>query len=167
MDFEDGYTQAMFGDTVTVTTMEGIPDSDDEEAVETKRLERELLEEKKRLRAEQLAGRGRGGGHGKGGRNDVAGSAEGAAEERWSLAAVSKRLAANMPAKSRKGTSKQGGKTAAEASSEKGKKKGKRKRGAAAGGAGGGAGTASALMDKARGSMPRAELGKGKKRKKR
>lgn len=162
VDFEDGYTQAMFGDTVTVTTMEGIPDSDDEEAVEMKRLETELLEEKKRLRAEQLAGRGRRGGYGKGGRNDVAGNEEGAAKERWSLAAVSKRLAANMPAKSRKERSK-----ALEASSEKGKKKGKKKRGAAAGGAGGGAGAASALMDKARGSMPRAELGKGKKRKKR
>lgn len=46
----------MFGDTVTVTTVVGIPDSDDDEdARETARLEKELLQEKKRKRAERLA----------------------------------------------------------------------------------------------------------------
>ncbi|CAN0486656.1 unnamed protein product [Ectocarpus sp. 12 AP-2014] len=159
VDFEDGHTQAMFGDTVTVTTVVGIPDSDDEEdARETARLEKELLQEKKRKRAERLE-RGRGGGGGGGaGRGGVAGDSEGAKEERWSLAAVSKRLAANMPAKPRKGAAKRAAQAAAAATSEKGKK-GKRAKKAAAGGGGG-----AALMDKARGSMPRAELSKGKKR---
>ena len=174
VDFEDGHTQTMFGDTVTVTTVEGIPDSDDEDAIEMERLERELLEEKKRLRAERLVGKGRGGGGrvhkpGKVGRGGVAGSAEGTAEERWSLAAVSKRLAANMPTKPRKGSSKRGGSTlGAETSLEKGKKKGKKRKKGTAAGAGGiaGAGAASALVDKARGSMPRTELSKGKKRRK-
>eukprot|EP00903_Cladosiphon_okamuranus_P006752 g6587.t1 len=169
VDFDDGHTQAMFGDTVTVTTAAGIPDSDDEEdARETARLEKELLQEKKRKRAEkradwnggQGAGAGRGGGAGRGlGRGGVAGDSEGAKEERWSLAAVSKRLAAKMPAKSRKGAAKH-----SVATSEKGKKGKKGKKAAAA--AGGGA-TGAALMDKARGSMPRAELGKAKKRSKR
>eukprot|EP00752_Nemacystus_decipiens_P004586 g4186.t1 len=73
VDFEDGHTQAMFGDTVTVTTVVGIPDSDDEEdARETARLEKELLQEKKRKRAEKLAGwngvHGGGGGGGGAGR---------------------------------------------------------------------------------------------------
>lgn len=177
VNFEDGHTQAMFGDTVTVTTVVGIPDSDDEDAAEMERLEKELLQEKKKARADRLAanvggrgvGRGRGGGRGGagGGRGAgvgsgrggvVAGDAEGSKEERWSLAAVSKRLAANMPAKPRKGAAKR----AAAATSEKGKKGKKGKKGAAA--AGGGAG-GSALMDKARGSMPRTELTKAKKRK--
>ncbi|CAM9972186.1 unnamed protein product, partial [Ectocarpus fasciculatus] len=168
VDFEDGHTQAretfglmkkyaMFGDTVTVTTVVGIPDSDDEEdARETARLEKELLQEKKRKRAEMLE-RGRGSGAGRGG---VAGDSEGSKEERWSLAAVSKRLAANMPAKPRKGAAKRAAQAAAAATSEKGKK-GKRAKKAAGGGGGGGG---AALMDKARGSMPRAELSKGKKR---
>lgn len=176
VDFEDGHTQAMFGDTVTVTTMVGIPDSDDEDAIETARLEKELLEEKKRARAERLAGSGgrwgrgcggaggaRGPGRGGGRGGGVAGGSEGAKEERWSLAAVSKRLAANMPAKQRKAAGKRGTNPAV-ATTDKGKKGGKKgKRGGAGGARGGGA--ASALMDKARGSMPRAELGKGKKRK--
>ncbi|CAM9802449.1 unnamed protein product [Ectocarpus sp. 4 AP-2014] len=174
VDFEDGHTQAretresacllackgfaMFGDTVTVTTVVGIPDSDDEEdARETARLEKELLQEKKRKRAERLE-RGRGGGGGGAGRGGLAGDSEGAKEERWSLAAVSKRLAANMPAKPRKGAAKRAAQAAAAATSEKGKK-GKRAKKAATGGGGG-----AALMDKARGSMPRAELSKGKKR---
>lgn len=90
----------------------------------------------------------------------VAGDSEGAKEERWSLAAVSKRLAANMPAKPRKGAAKRAAQAAA-ATSEKGKKGKKAKKASAAGG-GGGAG--SVLMDKARGGMPRAELSKTKKR---
>lgn len=89
----------------------------------------------------------------------VAGDSEGAKEERWSLAAVSKRLAANMPAKPRKGAKKRAAQAAAAATSEKGKKGKKAKRAAAAAGQGG-----ALLMDKARGSMPRAELGKAKKR---
>lgn len=123
----------MFGDTVTVTTVEGIPDSDDEEAAEDERLERELLAEKK-----------------------------GAGEERWSLAAVQKRLAANMPAKTRKGG---GNRAQKEARSEKGKKGSHKRKAAAA--MGGGAASASALVKKAQSAMPRAELGKktGKRKK--
>ncbi|CAM9224962.1 unnamed protein product [Pylaiella littoralis] len=176
VDFKDCHTQAMFGDTVTVTTVVGIPDSDDEEdARETARLEKELLQEKKKQRAERLAnggrgGRGGGGGVGGGrggpgrggGRGGLPGDSEGAKEERWSLAAVSKRLAANMPAKPRKGSAKRAAQAAAAGgASEKGKK-GKRAKKSAGGGGGGGGGAA--LMDKARGSMPRTELGKAKKR---
>lgn len=153
--------QAMFGDTVTVTTVVGIPDSDDEDAVETERLEKELLEEKKRARAEKLASLAERGGRGRGVKgHGVAGDAEGAKEERWSLAAVSKRLAANMPAKPRKGVAKRAAAKAA-AETDKGKKGKKGKKG----GTGGGGAAASALMDKARGGMPRTELAKGKKRK--
>lgn len=176
----------MFGDTVTVTTMAGIPDSDDDEedAAETRRLERELLEEKKRKRAERLQsgrpvpgagsritaknsggdGKQTGGGASRGARQQgsgVAGEGEGAEHERWSLAAVQKRLAANMPAKSRKSAAKKSGELLR---AEKGGKGGKKRKGA---GAGAGGTSASALMDKAKGSMPRAELGKGgKKRRK-
>lgn len=152
-------SQAMFGDTVIVTTVVGIPESDDEDAVETERLEKELLEEKKRKRAERIeSGRGPPGAIGRGyraGRGGVAGEGEGVKEERWSLAAVQKRLAAKMPPKSRKGSAKK----SEAAGIEKGKKGKKGKKQAAAGRGGA---SASALMDKARGSMPRAELGKGK-----
>lgn len=156
--------QEMFGDSVTVTTVEGIPDSDDEEEVEAERLEKELIAEKKRARAERSSIRGRCGTKGapiKGG--------EGERESRWSLAAVQKRLAANMPAKTRKGATRRANGGMGASGSEKGKK-GSKHRKAVAGrrGLGAGAGaSASALMDKARGSMPRAELGKskGKKRK--
>lgn len=151
VDFEDTHTQAMFGDTVTVTTVVGIPDSDDEDAAEVDRLEKELLEEKKRKRAERLENGRSGGGGGFSGRGGFAGEGEGADRERWSLAAVQKRLAANMPAKSNKGAAKKRESSRA----EKGKKGGKR-------GAAAGSGSAAVLMDKARGGMPRAELGKGK-----
>ncbi|CAM9686999.1 unnamed protein product [Choristocarpus tenellus] len=156
VDFDDGHTQAMFGDAVMVTTTVGIPDSEDEdEDGETAKLEEELRGEKRRRRTEALNRRGRGSGSGE----------EDGEENRWSLAAVSKRLAANMPAKSRKGAAQRATNAAALAAEKgkKGKKGGRRAKGSKGG-------SATALVDRARGGMPRAELGSsgsklGKKRK--
>ncbi|CAN0001939.1 unnamed protein product [Discosporangium mesarthrocarpum] len=161
VDFDDGHTLGMFGDTVTVTTTAGIPDSDDEDGGETAQLEAELRKEKRRRQAQKLRdAHGAHRGAEAGSRAGAGAGAEGGKgeepieENNWSLAAVTKRLAAKMPPKSRKAPPR-----GAEGRHNGGKKG---KKGGGKGGPGGG--SVASLMDKARGGLPRSELGgRGKK----
>ncbi|CAM9306205.1 unnamed protein product, partial [Scytosiphon promiscuus] len=118
VDFEDGHTQACHEYVSDVGGVEGEHDTQirwcEEQAVTP------ISPRGQEPHREGMFSVRRPDGWLRGGR--VAGDSEGAKEERWSLAEVSKRLAANMPVKPRKGAAKRAAQAAAATTTDKGKK---------------------------------------------